>query len=147
MLFPKSFILFWWSSIMLSYFQRFERPNVRLKSMLTVNLPFCPVPTYPRVKPDGSLTFCHYLGSLRKKLLNRIMLLRQLAGSGWSAGAKTLHTIALSLVCSTAEYCSPVWYHSEHTLLISDVLNEALRIVTECLCSISTDHLPILSGI
>ena len=30
-------------------------------------------------------------------------------GYGWGADDKTLRTPALSLVYSTAEYCTPVW--------------------------------------
>ena len=67
--------------------------------------------------------------------------------SGWGAGAKTLHIATLSLVYSTAEYCAPVWCRSAHTRLIDSVLNDALRIVTECLRPTPTDHLPVLSGI
>ena len=110
-------------------------------------LPFCPTPTYLGVKLDESLTFCHHLVALRKKLSSRVTLLRRLVGSGWSAGAKTLCIVTLSLVYSTAEYCAPVWCHSAHTRLIDSVLNDALRIVTECLCPTPTDHLPVLSGI
>ena len=32
---------------------------------------FCPIPTYLGVKPDRSLTFCHHLVALRKKLSSR----------------------------------------------------------------------------
>ena len=75
------------------------------------------------------------------------MLLRRLAGSRWSAGAKTLRAAALSWIYSTAEYCEPVWCRSAHARLIDSVLNDALRCVTGCLRSMATDHLPILSGI
>ena len=68
-------------------------------------------------------------------------------GSGWGTGAKTLHIATLSLVYSTAEYCTPVWCRSAHTRLIDSVLNDALRIVTGCLRPTPTDHLPVLSGI
>ena len=68
-------------------------------------------------------------------------------GSGWGAGAKTLGTAALSLIYFTADYCAPVWCRSAHTRLIESVLNDALRIVTGCLRSTPTDHLPILLGI
>ena len=61
--------------------------------------------------------------------------------------AKTLCTATLSLVYSTAEYCTPVWCHSAHTCLIDSVLNDALCIVTECLSPTPMNHLPILSGI
>ena len=68
-------------------------------------------------------------------------------GSGWGAGAKTLRIATLSLVYSIAEYCVPVWCCSAHTRFIDSVLNDALRIVTGCLCPTPTDHLPVLSGI
>ena len=110
-------------------------------------LPFCPTPTYLGVKLDRSLTFRHHLVSLRKKLSSRVTLLRQLVGSRWGAGAKTLRIATLSLVYSTAEYCAPVWCRSAHTRLIDSVLNDALRIVTGCLRPTPTDHLPVLSGI
>ena len=84
---------------------------------------------------------------MRKKLSSRVTLLRQLVGSGWGAGAKTLRIATLSLVYSTAEYCAPVWCRSAHTRLIDSVLNDALRIVTGCLRPTPTDHLPVLSGI
>ena len=110
-------------------------------------LSFCPTPTYLGVKLDRSLTFCHHLVALRKKLSLRVTLLRRLVGSGWGAGAKTLCIATLSLVYSTAEYCAPVWCRSAHTRLIDSVLNDALCIVTGCLHPTPMDHLPVLLGI
>ena len=37
---------------------------------------------------------------------------------GWGAGAKTLHTAALTLIYSTAKYCTSVWCHSPHLLAV-----------------------------
>ena len=85
-------------------------------------LPFCPTPTYLDVKLDRSLTFCHHLVALLKKLSSRVTLLRRLVGSGWGASAKTLRIVTLYLVYSTAEYCAPVWCRSAHTRLIDSVL-------------------------
>ena len=110
-------------------------------------LPFCPTPTYLGVKLDRSLTFYHHLVALHKKLSSHVTLPRRLMGSGWGAGAKTLRIATLSLVHSTTEYCVPVWCHSAHTRLIDSVLNDALHIVTGCLCSTPMDYLPVLSGI
>ena len=110
-------------------------------------LPFCPTPTYLKVKLDRSLTFRHHLVALRKKLSSRVTLLRRLVGSGWGAGAKTLRIATLSLVYSTAEYCASIWCRSAHTRLIDSVLNDAMRIVTGCVRPTPTDHLPVLSGI
>ena len=110
-------------------------------------LTFCPIPTYLGVKLDRSLTFRHHLVALRKKLSSRVTLLRRLVGSGWGVGAKTLRIATLSLVYSTAEYCTPVWCRSVHTRLIGSVLNDTLRIFTRCLRPTPTDHVPILSDI
>ena len=93
-------------------------------------LPPHPVPTYLGVKLDRSLTFCHHLKALRKKLSTQVALLRQLAGSGWGEGAKTLRISAFSLVYTTVEYCAPVWFPSAHTCLIDSIFIDALRIVT-----------------
>ena len=106
----------------------------------------CPTPTYLGVKLDRSLTFRHHLVALRNKLSSRVTLLRRFVGSEWGAGAKTLRIATLSLVYSTGEYCAPVWCCSAHTRLIDSVLNDALHIVTGCLCPTQTDHLPVLSG-
>ena len=76
---------------------------------------FCPTPTYLGVKLDRSLTFHHDLVALHKKLSSCVTILRQLVGLGWDAGAKILCTAAISLVYSTAEYCTPVWCCSAHT--------------------------------
>ena len=110
-------------------------------------LPPCPVPTYLGVKLDRSLTFRHHLEALRKKLSIRVVLLRRLAGSGCGPGAKTLRVSALSLVYSTAEYCSPVWCRSTPTRLIGSILDDALRIVTGCLRPTPKEDLPVLAGI
>ena len=107
----------------------------------------CPVPTYLGVKLDKTLAFHHHLEALRKKLSTRVALLRRLAGSGWSSGAKTLRISALSLVYFTAKYCAPVWCRSTHTRLIDSILNDALRIVTRCLHPTPTEGLPVLASI
>ena len=106
-------------------------------------LPFCPIPTYLGIKLDRSLTFCHHLVALRKKLSLRVTLLRLGMGC-WCQN--TTHS-SLILVYSTAEHCTPVWCRSAHTRLIDSVLNDALRIVTGRLRPTSTDHLIIVSGI
>ena len=66
-----------------------------------------------------------WTAALRKKISLRVTMLRQLVGLEWGAVAKTVRTISLSLVCSTAEYCTPVWSRSAHTCFIDSVLNDA----------------------
>ena len=125
---------------------RKAKRELKVKSNAKI-LPFCPVPAYLGVKLDKALTYRHHLEALRKKLFTRVSLLKRLADSTWGAVAKTLCTAALSMIYSTAEYCIPAWYRSAHTCLIDSVLNDALRIVTECLRPTATDNLPVLSGI
>ena len=110
-------------------------------------LPFHPTPTYLGVKLDRLFMFRHHLVALHKKLSLCITLLRRLVGSGWGAGAKTLRIATLSLVYSTTEYCALVWCCHAHTCLIDSVLNDALCIVTGCLCPTPIDHLSVLSNI
>ena len=130
----------------------FHLNNTEAKRELNVEnngnlLPPCPVPTYLGVKLDRPFTFCHHHEALRKKLSTRVVLLRQLSGSRWGAGAKTLRISALSLVYFTAEYCAPVWCRSTHTCLLDSILNDALRIVIGYLRLTPTEDLPVLEGI
>ena len=98
----------------------FHLNNKEAKRELKVNfnnetLPFCSEPKYLGVTLDRSLTYRRHLKSLCKKLTSHVALLRQLAGSGWGAGATTLRTATLALVHSTAYYCALLWCSSAHT--------------------------------
>ena len=130
----------------------FHRYNREARRELTINvegraLPFSTTPTYLGVKLDRALTFRLHLESLRKKLTTRVGLLRRLAESSWGAGAIALRTATLALVHSTAEHCAPVWCRSAHTRLIDRPVNDALRLVTECLRPTPTDDLYALADI
>jgi len=50
------------------------------------------------------------------KLMVKLMV--KLAGTSWGASTSTLHTSALALCYSVAEYCCPVWARSSYTNLI-----------------------------
>jgi len=109
----------------------FHLNNKEAKRELKVNfnnetLPFCSKTKYLRVTLDRLLTYRRYLESLRKKLTSRVTILRQVAGSGWGAGATTLRIATLALVHSAAEYCAPVWCHSAHTCLIDPTIKDTL---------------------
>ena len=51
------------------------------------------------------------------------------------------------MVNSTTEYCASVWYRSTHTRLFDSILDNASRIVLECLRPTPTDDLHVLVGI
>ena len=70
----------------------------------------------------------------------QVALLKRLAR--WGAGAKTLYISTISFV-----YSAPVWCRSTHTPIINSILNNALRIVTGCLCPRPTEDLPIFGGV
>ena len=109
-------------------------------------LPPCPVPKYLGVSWIGYSLFV-ITSRLCKKLSTQVVWLRQLLGSGWGAGTKTLCISALSLIYSTAEYCTPIWCRSVHTCLIDSILNDSLHIAIGCLCPTPAEDLPVLTGI
>ena len=104
-------------------------------------LPFGPVPTYLGVKLDRSFTFRTLIEALGKKLKSRVALLRRLVWSGRGANAKTMSVAAHSRVYSTSEYCSPVWCPCAHICLIDIVFDDAMRIISGCLCPTPTYYL------
>ena len=109
-------------------------------------LAFCPNQLF--CDKTGQITHVPSLScGMEQKLYSRVRLLRRLVGSGWVAGAKTLHKAVLSLVYSTDQYCAQVWCRGAHTRLIDSVPNDASHVVTGCLRPTPMDHLPILSGI
>jgi len=75
----------------------FHLNNKEAKRELNLNfnnetLPLCSEPKYLGVTLYRSPMYRRHLEPLRKKLTSRVSLLRWLAGSGWSAGARTLPT-------------------------------------------------------
>ena len=50
----------------------------------------CAVPTYLGVKLDRSLTCCHHLEALQKKLSTQVALLKRLAGSRWGCRCQNI---------------------------------------------------------
>jgi len=50
-------------------------------------------------------------------------------------------------VHSTAEYCAPVWFRSDHTRYTDHAINDALQIATGCPRPTLANNLPILTGI
>ena len=110
-------------------------------------LPFCPTP-YLSWGKTGQITHVSSpFSNIAQKTIFAPHTVEATFGLGMGADAKTLRIVTLSLFYSTAEYCAPVWCCSADTRFIDSVLNDALRIVNECLRPTPTNHLPILSGI
>lgn len=104
-------------------------------------------PKYLGVVLDRSLTFKNHLEQLSQKLRTRVNLIQMLAGSEWGASPNTLRTSTLSLVCSTMNYSSPIWFNSAHTNKIDVQLNSALRIVSGTLKATPLSWLYVLCNI
>ena len=111
------------------------------------HLKFEAKPTYLEVILDRSLTFKVHLTKLKNKVSSRVALIRCLAGTKWGALFGVLRTPVLALAYSPAEYCAPAWTQSAHAHKIDIPLNEAMRLVSGCLCSTPVSQLPFLSGI
>ena len=89
-----------------------------------------PTPKYLSLTLVFSLTYRHHIDKLRLKLNSRNNILQMLVGSGWGAVTDTLRISSISLVYSTAEYCSAVWRHSSHAKKINITLNQTMRCPT-----------------
>jgi hypothetical protein len=104
-------------------------------------------PKYLGVTLDRPWTYNAHLTRTAKKVNARVNLVWKLAGTNWGASTDTLRTAALALVCSTAEYCSPVWLNSIHVSNIDVQLNTTMRIISGTLKSTQLQWLPVLANI
>jgi len=84
--------------------------NVKLQPNVTVK--FDPLPSYRRIWLDRSLLFRTHLHILKKEVLSKVALIKQLASVGWETSFKALRTSCLALVFFPAEYCAPAFTQS-----------------------------------
>ena len=96
---------------------------------------------------DRAPRYRHHLEALLKMLPARTLLLRRFTGSEWGARATTRPTASLSLVYSTAEYCTPLSRRSSHTQLINSGISDAPCIISKCLRFTPSEYLLVLSDI
>ena len=101
---------------------------------------------YLGVTLDRTLSHREHLSRSAVKLNSRNKLIGKLAGTSWSASTSTLHTSALALCHSVAEYCCPVWARSSYTDLINTQLHIAVRLISGCLQPTQLSWLPVLSN-
>ena len=104
-------------------------------------------PVYLGVTLDRTLSYKEHLTKVAAKLKSRNNLLSKLAGTSWGAQADTLHTSALALCYSVAEYCCPSWSRSSHTRLVDTQLNSTMRLISGTLRPTQLHWLPVLANI
>ena len=102
---------------------------------------------YLSVALDPTLSYREHLSRRALKPKSRDNLIMKLAGTSWGASASTLHTSALALCYSVAEYCCPVWARSSYTILINTQLHRAMRLISGCLQPTQLSWLPVLSTV
>ena len=74
-------------------------------------------------------------------------ILRKLADTRWDASTDTMHSTALTLTVSTAEYACPAWEISPHAWKHDSTLNASCRSITGCLQSTNMNKGYQLAGI
>ena len=109
------------------------------------NIPLCTKPTYLDVKLYRTLEFCRHLESLHRKLTLRVVLVRRLVKSSLGAVKESYAQQPLALILFTTEYCGPAWCRSNHTSFIDKLINDALRMVIDCLRHNATNSLLVLA--
>jgi len=106
-----------------------------------------PYPVYLGVTLDRTLSCREHLSCSATKLKSRNNLIAKLTGISLGACASTLHTSALALCYSAAEYCYPMWASSSYTNLIDTQLYSAMCLISSCLQPTQLSWLPVLSNV
>ena len=109
-------------------------------------LAHCENPTY-LVTLDHMLMYKVHSTKTKGKVSSRNAIIRKLTHSKWGANPSTIHTAALVLSYSAAEYTCPVRECSKHVRKLDSTLNECCRVIRGCLKPTRTDHLHIFAGI
>ena len=110
-------------------------------------LSYNPNPKYLGIVLDRSLTFASHLKQVALKKRSRNNIIQKLTGSNWGTSAESLHTSALSLVYSVAEYCAPAQMNSKNCHLVDTQLNVTMKIISGTLKATNLVWLPVLCNI
>jgi hypothetical protein len=104
-------------------------------------------PKFIGITLDRTVTFKSHLDKAAKKVSSRVNLVRKLAGTKWGSNAQTLRTASLALVCSSAEYCAPVWLNAAHVHILDVQLNNVKCLITGKVKATELQWLLLLSNI
>ena len=100
---------------------------------------------YLGVTLDHSLTYHEHLKRAAGKIKSRNNIIQKKAVTSWGSNPCTLHRASLTLVYSSAEYCSPVLTQSCHAKRTDTILNSTMCFISGTLKSTPVQWLPVLS--
>ena len=104
-------------------------------------------PVYLGVTLDRTLSYREHLTLIAAKLKSRNNLIAELTGTSWGASTSTLHTSALALCYSVAEYCCPVSARYSYRNLINTKLRSTMHLSADCLHRTELRWLPVLTNV
>ena len=115
--------------------------------LITIDLTPLPLDCRPKllgVTFDTHLTFTPHVDRIIATVHQKTRLLRALAGSSWGSSKESLITLFKAYVAPSINYGAPIWFPNASPSAIARLQraqNKALRVITGCHSSASSDHL------
>ena len=106
--------------------------------ILITPLKFNPYPTFFGVTFDRTLSFKHYVLSLRKKFHSRFRAFRSIASASWGPSKESLCTLYKAFIRPILTYAFPGWFSFSSLIHITSVERmhrSTCRVITGCLSS------------
>ena len=106
--------------------------------ILNTPLKFNPHPTFLGVTFDRTLSFKHYVLSLRKKFHSRFRAFRSIASAAWGPSKESLCTLYKAFIRPILTYVSPGWFpfsSPTHITSVERMHRSSCRVITGCLSS------------